>query len=63
MAGNLNNIQLSLDGEVNSGADIYRETRSVKVYIKRWSPTLKGIVVLVFTKSFGRIILQKSNFL
>ena len=36
----LNIIQLSLEGEVNSGG-----------YIHRSSPTLRGIVVLVFTKS------------
>ena len=30
---------------------IYTEMRSVKVYIHRSSPTLRGIVVLVFTKS------------
>ena len=40
--------QLSPDGEVNS-----TETRSVEVYIHRSSPTLRGIVVLVFTKSDG----------
>ena len=28
-------------------------TRSVEVYIHRSSPTLRGIVVLVFTKSDG----------
>ena len=44
--------QLSPDGEVNSGG-IYTETRSVEVYIHRSSPTLRGIVVLVFTKSDG----------
>ena len=32
---------------------IYTETRSVEVYIQRSSPTLWGIVVLVFTKSDG----------
>ena len=32
---------------------IYTETRGVEVYIHRSSPTLRGIVVLVFTKSDG----------
>ena len=32
---------------------IYTERRSVEVYIYRSSPTLRGIVVLVFTKSDG----------
>ena len=41
--------------------DIYTETRSVKVYILRCSPTLRGIVVSVFTKS-ASIKLKKSNF-
>ena len=41
-------IQLSPEGEVNSGG-----WRSVEVYIHRSSPTLRGIVVLVFTKSDG----------
>ena len=31
----------------------YTETRSIKVYIHRSSPTLRGIVVLVLTKSDG----------
>ena len=46
-----NIIQLSPEGEVNSGSNT--ETRSVEVYIQRCSPTLKGIVVLVFTESVG----------
>ena len=45
-----NDIQLSPEGEVNS-AGYNTETRSVKVYIHRSSPTLRGIVVLVFTNS------------
>ena len=32
---------------------IYTETQSVEVNIHRSSPTLRGIVVLVFTKSDG----------
>ena len=47
------NIQLSPEGEVNSGGYTYTETRSVEVYIQRSSPTLRGIVVLVLTKSGG----------
>ena len=39
----LNIIQLSLEGQVNSGGNIHRS-----------SPTLRGIVVLVFTKSDGK---------
>ena len=40
------------EGEVmNSG--VKTETRPVEVYIKRCSPTIRGIVVLVFTKSVG----------
>ena len=40
----VNNIQLSPEGEVNSGENIPRgETL-------RYTPTLRGIVVLVFTK-------------
>ena len=36
------------------GVDIiYTETRSIEVYIHCSSPTLRGIVVLVFTKSDG----------
>jgi len=31
----------------------YTETRSDEVFIHRSSPTLRGIVVLVFTKSDG----------
>ena len=46
-------IQASPEGEVNSGGWIYIERRSVEVYSKRCSPTLRGIVVLVFTKSVG----------
>ena len=48
-------VQLSPEGEVNSGYIpwIYTETRSVEVYIHRSSPTPRGIVVLVFTKSDG----------
>ena len=47
----LNDIQLSLEGEVNSGGYIPRRD-SVKVYIHRSSPTFWGIVVLVFTESW-----------
>ena len=32
---------------------IHTETRSVEVYIRSALPTLRGIVVLVFTKSDG----------
>ena len=42
-------IQLSPEGEVNSDGYIPRR----EVYIHRSSPTLRGIVVLVFTKSDG----------
>ena len=35
------------------GQKKYTETRSVEVYIHCSSPTLRGIVVLVFTKSDG----------
>ena len=45
------NMQLSPEGEVNSGVNT--ETWSVEVYIYRYEPTLRGIVVLVFTKSGG----------
>ena len=45
------NIQLSPEGEVNSGVNT--EPWSVEVYIYRYEPTLRGIVVLVFTKSGG----------
>jgi len=48
---NENNIQLSPEGEVNRW--IHTERRSIKVYIHCSSPTLRGIVVLVFTKSDG----------
>ena len=44
-------LQLSPEGEVNSGA--YTKTRSVELYIEHFSPILRGIVVLVFTKSVG----------
>ena len=40
----VNNIQLSPEGEVNSGENIPRGKTS------RYTPTLRGIVVLVFTK-------------
>ena len=43
------NIQLSPEGEVNRGGYIPRR----EVYIHRSSPTVRGIVVLVFTKSDG----------
>ena len=33
--------------------DIYTKTPRVSVYIHRSSPTLRGIVVVVFTKSDG----------
>ena len=49
-----NNIQLSPEGEVISGGYNYTKTQSVKVYIHCSSPTLRGIVVLVFTKSDGQ---------
>ena len=49
-----NNIQLSPEGEVHSGGYNYTKTRSVKVYIHHSSPTLRRIVVLVFTKSDGK---------
>ena len=45
-----NNIQLSPEGEVDSGYI----PRRVEVYIPRSSPTLMEIVVLVFTKSDGQ---------
>ena len=32
---------------------VYTSTRSVEVYIKRYEPIVRGIVVLVFTKSVG----------
>ena len=48
------NLQLSPEGEVNNGGYTYTETRSVEVYIHHSSPTLRGIVVLVFTKSGGQ---------
>ena len=35
---------------------IYTDKRSVEVYIQRYEPTLRGIVVLVFTKSVGKKI-------
>ena len=46
-----NHIQLSRKGEVNSG--VYNKARSVEVYVQRCSPTPRGIVVLVFTRSVG----------
>ena len=50
---NYYSIQLSSEGEMNSGGYNYTETRSIEVYIHRSSLTLRGIVVLVFTKSDG----------
>ena len=47
---NNSNIQLSPEGEMNSGA---YETRIVELYIRRSLPTMREIVVLVFTKSDG----------
>ena len=48
-----NDIQLSPEGEVNSGG-YNNKTQSIEVCIHRSSPTLGGgIVVLVFTKSDG----------
>ena len=44
-----NIIQLFPEGEVNSGGYIPRRG----IYIHGSSPTLRGIVVLVFTKSDG----------
>ena len=44
------NIQISPEGEVNSGRYVQRR-ESVEVYSHRSSLTLRGIVVLVFTKS------------
>ena len=54
--GDTNNIQLSPEGEVNSGGYTgrYTEMRSVEVYIQRSSPTLRGVVALAFTKSDGQ---------
>ena len=46
------NMQLSPEGEVNSGGYIPRREVS-RYYIHRSSPTLRGIVVLVFTKTDG----------
>ena len=46
-------IQLSPEGEMNSGGYNYSETQSVEVCIHHSSPTLRGIIVLVFTKSDG----------
>ena len=40
--------KLSPEGEVKSGGYIPTETLGVEVYILRYSPTLRGIVVLVF---------------
>ena len=34
--------------------DIYRDAKRRGIYIHRSSPTLRGIVVLVFTKSDGK---------
>ena len=34
--------------------DIYRDAKRRGIYIHRCSPTLRGIVVLVFTKSDGK---------
>ena len=48
----INNIQLSPEGEVNSGG-YNTEMQSIEVYIHRSSPTLGGIAVLEFTKSDG----------
>ena len=33
---------------------VYAKARSVDVYIQRCSPTPRGIVVLVFTRSVGK---------
>ena len=48
-----NTIQLSPEGDVNNGGFIPRREASREVYIHRSSPTLRGIVVLVFAKSDG----------
>ena len=48
-----NSIQLFPEGEVNSGGYIPRREASRYNYINRSSPTLRGIVVLVFIKSDG----------
>ena len=47
-----NITQLSPEGEVNGGV-VHTEKRSVEVYIQRCSPTLRWVVVLVFTKLVG----------
>ena len=57
----LNNIQLSPEGEVNGGKFLPK-TWSVAVNIERCSPTLRGIVVLVFTKSVEYIWWRKQLF-
>ena len=57
----LNNIQLSPEGEVNGGRFL-PNTWSVEVNIERCSPTLRGIVALVFTKSVGYIWWRKQLF-
>ena len=47
-------IQVALEGEVNSGRYIAKREASRYIIIWCCSPTLKGIVVLVFTKSVGK---------
>ena len=51
--GGSDSIQLSPEGEVNSGLYVARREASIEVYIHCSSSTLRGIVVLVFTKSDG----------
>ena len=52
--GTVNIIQITPKGEVNSGGYIYRDAkRRGTVYIHSSSPTLRGIIVLVFTKADG----------
>ena len=48
-------IQLSPEEEVNSGGSISRRDiwGGGSVYLVLYEPTLRGIVVLVFTKSVG----------
>ena len=47
------NIQLSPEGEVNSIQLFPEGEMNSELYIHRSSPTLTGVVVLVFTKSDG----------
>ena len=45
-------IQLSPEGDVDSGGDAERLCKYLAVHW-RYEPTLRGIVVFVFTKSAG----------